>query len=110
LSAGTYLFRSYHLDTFNSGNLGYAQGSNSVTANTLRAHVNGAFQAIVQPTALGTSGLNTNFISDADIPSLAFPFSADGSNVANINLSTMYTNGVDRFIFVNGFEVRATSP
>ena len=110
LAAGTYLFRSWHLDTFNSGNLGYAQGSNATTANVLRAHVNGVLEAIVQPTALGSSGLNTNFISDADIPTLAFPFAADGSNVATINLSTIYTNGVDRFILVNGFEVRSTSP
>lgn len=110
LSAGTYLFRSYHLDTFNTGNLGYAQGSNSTTANILRAHVNGVLEAIVQPTALGSSGLGTNYISDADIPTLAFPFNADGSNVATINLSTIYTNGVDRFIFLNGFEVLATSP
>lgn len=110
LVAGTYLFRSYHLDTFVSGNLGYAQGSNSVTPNTLRANLNGALEAIVQPTALGSSGINTNFISDADIPTLSFPFNADGSNVVTVNLSTMYTNGADRFILLNGFEVLSTSP
>ncbi len=98
LTAGMYLFRSYHLDPFNSGNLGYAQGSNSTTPNMLRAHVAGTLEAIVQPTALGASGLGTNFISDADIPTLAFAFVADGSNVANINLSAIYTTYVDRFI------------
>jgi len=34
----------------------------------------------------------------------------DGSNAVNINLTTLYTNGVDRFIFLNGFEVFSTVP
>lgn len=110
LSVGSYLFRSYHLDTFISGNLGFAQGSSSTTPNMLRAHVAGSLEAITQPTALGASGLATNFISDTDIPMLAFPFNADGSNNVGINVSTIYTNGVDRFILLNGFEVFATTP
>ena len=109
--AGTYLFRSYHLDTFtNSVNLGYAQGSSSSTPNTLRAHVAGSLEAIVQPTYLGALGLGTTFISDADIPTLSFPFVADGTSQVAIDLSTMYTNGVDRFILLNGFEVFSTLP
>lgn len=110
LAAGTYLFRSYHLDTFNSVNLGYAQGNSSTNRNTLRAHVGGSLQAMTQPTALGTPGLATNFISDSDIPTLSFAFAADGTNVATINLSTLYTNGVDRFILLNGFELYTTAP
>jgi hypothetical protein len=110
LTAGTYWFRSWHLDTFNTSNLGYSQGSSTTTQNTLRAHIGGNLAAITQPNALSTSGLATNFISDADIPTLSFPFTADGSNVVAINLSTIYTNGVDRFIFLNGFEVRSTTP
>lgn len=110
LAAGTYVFRSYHLDTFNSSNLGFAQGSSATTPNTLRAHVAGSLEAIAQPTALGISGLGTNFISDANIPTLAFPFQADGSSAVGINLSAIYSNGVDRFILLNGFEVYSTTP
>jgi hypothetical protein len=105
LSAGPYLFRSYHLDTLTSANLGYAQGSSSATPNTTRALVAGTLRAITQPTALGSAGLGTNFISDPDIPTLSFPFVADGTNQVVINLSSIYTNGVDRFILLNGFEV-----
>ena len=72
--------------------------------------VNGTLAGIIQPTAVGSAGLNTNFISDAEIPSLSFPFTADGVNVSTVNLSSVYTNGVDRFILLNGFEVRSTSP
>jgi hypothetical protein len=110
LPAGSYLFRSYHLDTFTSANLGYAQGSSSTTPNTLRAHVGGSLQALTHPTALGASGLATNFISDSDIPTLTFSFMADGTNLPGINLSTVYTNGVDRFILLNGFEIFPTIP
>jgi hypothetical protein len=109
LSAGTYLFRSYHLDTFNSGNLGFAQGTSPTNQNTLRAHIGGVLMGIVQPAALGSSGLGTNFISDAHIPILAFPFTASGAPV-NIQLSTVYANGADRFILLNGFEVFSTTP
>lgn len=110
LVSGTYLFRSYHLDTLNASNLGYAQGNASTNRNTLRAHVGGVLQAIIQPTALGPAGLGTNFISDADIPTLSFPFEADGTNSVTINLSTVYTNGTDRFILLNGFEIFSTIP
>jgi hypothetical protein len=110
LSAGTYFFRSYHLDTFNGVNFGFAQGSSSISQNTLRAHVGGELKAIVQPTALSAPGLNTSFISDPDIPILSFPFAANGSDPVTIQLSTIYTNGVDRFIFLNGFEIFSTAP
>ncbi len=110
LTSGTYLFRSWHLDTFTSGNLGYAQGINATTPNVLRAQITNSLVGIIQPTALGSSGLGTNWISDTDIPTLSFPFTADGSNTVMINLSTIYTNGVDRFILMNGFEVDATTP
>ena len=111
LVAGTYLFRSYHLDTYTSaGSLGFAQGASSTTPNTLRAHVAGLLQAIVQPTCLGALGLGTTWLSDADIPTLSFPFVADGTNHVVLDLSTLYTNGVDRFILLNGFEVFGTLP
>ncbi|MEO5802340.1 MAG: hypothetical protein ABIR24_02335 [Verrucomicrobiota bacterium] len=110
LASGTYLFRSYHLEPFNSSNFDFARGSSSITPNTLRANVAGLLEGIVQPTALGSVGLATNFISNTDIPTLAFPINADGSNVVTINLSTIYTNGVDRFIFLNGFEIFSTTP
>ncbi len=111
LAAGTYLFRSYHLETLtNSANLGYAQGSSSITPNTLCARVAGSLEAIVQPTYLGALGLATTFISDADIPTLAFPVVTDGTSAVIITLSALYTNGVDRFIFLNGFEVFSALP
>jgi hypothetical protein len=111
LAAGTYLFRSYHLDTFtNTANLGFAQGSTPTTPNTLRAHVAGALEAIVQPTCLGPGGLNSTFISDSDIPTLSFPVTTDGATPVAIILSSLYTNGVDRYIFLNGFEVYSTTP
>ena len=110
LTAGDYTFRSYHLDTLNAANLGFAQGSSSSTRNLISAHIDGVLQATTQPTALGPAGLGTNFISDADIPTLAFPFHADGSNAVHINLSAAYTNGLDRFILLNGFEVLRALP
>lgn len=110
LSAGTYLFRSYHLDTCNGTTLGFAQGNSSAMPNTLRAYFDGKLEAIVQPTALSAPGLNTTFISDADIPTLSFPFTANGIDLVSIQLSTIYTNGTDRFIFLNGFEIFSTKP
>ncbi len=110
LASGTYLFRSYHLDTFNSSNFGFAQGTSSTTQNTLRAQVGGVLEGIVQPTVLGSVGLATNFISNVDIPTLSFPFVSDGSNAVKIQLSTVYTNGADRYVFMNGFEVFHTTP
>jgi hypothetical protein len=110
LAGGAYLFRSYHLDTVDAANLGFAQGSSPTNQNTLRAHVAGSLAGLVQPTAMGMAGLATNFISNADIPVLSFPFTAHGTNAVSVHLSTVYTNGADRFIFLNGFEVFATTP
>jgi hypothetical protein len=110
LSAGAYLFRSYHLDTFAGANLGFAQGDSPTNRNTLRAHMAGALQGIIQPIAIGPAGVGTNFISNADIPTLAFAFNSDGTSPVNINLSTIYANGADRFIFLNGFEIFSTMP
>jgi hypothetical protein len=107
LAAGAYLFRSYHLDTFNSATLGFAQGTSPTNQNTLRAHIAAALQAVIQPTVIG---LGTNFISNADIPTIAFAFDADGANPVTIHLTTLYANGADRFIFVNGFEIFSTRP
>jgi hypothetical protein len=110
LTAGDYTFRSYHLETLTAANLGFAQGSSSSTSNLIHAHIGGVLQATTQPTALGPAGLGTNFISDADIPTLSFPFYADGTNAIHINLSSAFTNGADRFILLNGFEVLRAMP
>jgi hypothetical protein len=110
LPAGTYLFRSYHLEPISSSGLGYAQGISSVVPNTIQARLGSAIEAIVQPTSMSSAGLNTTFIGDADIPTITFPFSADGSSPVTIELTSLYGSGATKYILLNGFEVFSTIP
>ena len=110
LAAGNYFFRSHHLDTFTSANLGFAQGATPSTPNTIQARIGGVTVGTVQPTALGSSGLNTTFISDAQIPTLLVPFTHDGSSPLLIQLRAAISNGTESFLLVNGFEILRGSP
>ena len=110
LPAGNYFFRSFHLDTFTSTNLGFAQGATTTTPNHIEARLGGVAQASVQPTGLGSSGLNTTFISDAQIPTLVFPFSHDGSSPLVIQLRSTIPNASDNFLLLNGFEILQGNP
>jgi hypothetical protein len=110
LAAGNYFFRSHHLDTFTSANLGFAQGASPSTPNTIQARLGAVTMATVQPTALGSSGLNTTFISDAQIPTLLFPFTYDGSSPLVIQLRSTVPNATDNFLLLNGFEILGEAP
>jgi len=105
LAAGTYLWTSYHLDPITGSNLGFAGGTSYTSPNTIEARITGELKASVNPTSLGTAGLGTTSIADSDIPALAFAFTHDGSNPVTIELSATETNGVDRFLLLNGFEI-----
>lgn len=110
LPAGNYIFRSHHLDTFTSANLGFAQGATTTTPNTIEARIGGVVKDSVQATALGSSGLNTTFINDAQIPTLLFPFSHDGTTPLVIELRSTFSNGADNFLLLNGFEILQANP
>jgi len=110
LPAGTYLWKSYHLDTFTDATLGFAQGSSATTPNTIEARLGGTLRASVRPTALGSAGLGTTFISDGQVPTLAFAFTHDGIGNATVELSATESNSDDSFILLNGFEIFTTSP
>ena len=105
LPAGTYRFRSYHLDTYRGNNFGFAQGSSPNTNNTIEARLNDSLQASVSPTVLGPPGLNTTFINDQQIPTLEFTFTHDGSSPLTINLKATQPNGNDNYLLLNGFEL-----
>ncbi|MEX1048442.1 MAG: hypothetical protein WED15_02860 [Akkermansiaceae bacterium] len=110
LPAGNYVFRSHHLDTQTTGQLGFAQGATTTTPNTIEARIGGVTKASVQPTALGSSGLNTTFISDAQIPTLLFPFAHDGNSPLVIQLRSTVPNATDNFLLLNGFEILQANP
>lgn len=110
LAAGNYYFRSWHLDTITGSALGFAQGVNNTTPNTIEARIGGSLKASVQPTALGSAGLNTTFISDGQIPMLGFPFSHTGSSPLTIQLRSTQSNGSENFLLLNGFELFQTHP
>jgi hypothetical protein len=110
LPAGNYIFRSHHLDTFTSANLGFAQGATTTTPNTIEARIGGVAKDSVQATALGSSGLNNTFISDAQIPTLLFPFTHDGTTPLVIELRSTFSNGADNFLLLNGFEILQANP
>ena len=107
LEAGNYRFRSFHLDTFTGTALGFAQGSTTTTPNTIEARIGGTLMDSVQPNALGTPGLNTTFIADNQIPMLDFIFSHNGSPTLSIDLEATQTNGANRYLLLNGFELFA---
>ena len=110
LPAGNYVYRSFHLDTFTSANLGFAQGTTTTTPNTIEARLGGVVQDLVQATALGSSGLNTTFINDAQIPTLLFPFTHDGTTPLVVELRSTFSNGADNFLLLNGFEILQANP
>lgn len=111
LPAGRYVFRSFHLDPFTGFALGFAQGASLTTPNRIEARHDGAVRAGVTPTALGSSGLNTTFIDDGQIPTLSFEFTHDGSSPAAISLrSTLTSEGGEQFLFLNGFQLFRTTP
>jgi len=107
LPAGSYLFRSFHLDPFTGAAFGFAQGSSPTTRNTIEARIGGTLMDSVQPTCLGAPRLNTTFINDNQIPALDFTFSHDGSPTPTIDLEATQANGADRFLLLNGFELFA---
>lgn len=108
LAEGRYLWTSYHLDPTTGADLGYASGSSTTTPNTIEARLSNELKGTTTPTSLGTAGLNTTFISDNDIPSLSFVFDHDGNSPVEITLSATDTIGVDRHLFLNGFEIRTS--
>jgi len=109
LPAGDYFFRSWHIEPFNESNLGYAQGSSSTTPNTVEARVGGVLKDSVTTTALGSSGLNTTFINDSQIPSLGFALSHGGGSLF-IDLTSTLSNGSNTFLLLNGFEIYQSAP
>lgn len=110
LPAGDYVFRSWHLDTTTGGDLGFAQGATTTTPNTLEAHLGGTLRAVVQPTSLGSPGLGTTFIDDADVPELTFGFTHEGLAPLLIQLRAAEASGDDRFLLLNGFEILQGNP
>lgn len=109
LPAGNYYFRSDHLDPFNGASLGYAEGASATTRTTIEARIGGVLKGSVQPTTLGAAGLNTTFITDANIPAIAFTFGAVAGQPVEIVLSgTDVTVAGDRFVFLNAFEIFLT--
>lgn len=105
LPAGAYIFRSYHLDPLTLGNLGFAQGATTKTPNTIEARLAGTVRASVKPTALGSPGLDTTFISDARIPTLILPFTHNGNSQIVIELRSTIPNETENFLLMNGFEI-----
>ncbi len=110
LAAGEYQFRSWHLDTSTGSTLGFAQGATNTTPNLIEAQVGGLTRAAVQPTALGAPGLNTTFINNSQIPTLDFPITHNGGSPLTIRLRAIDSNGVDRFLLLNGFELSQPNP
>jgi acetyl esterase/lipase len=110
LAAGDYVFRSHHLDTFTGTALGFAQGATSTTPNSIEARIGGVVKDTVQPTALGSVGLNTTFINDSQIPKLEFSFSHDGLSPLIIELRSTLSNGSSNFLLLNGFEIFQSNP
>ena len=106
LPAGTYYFRSLHLEPFTlSSGLGFAQGTSATTPNTIEARIGATLMDSVQPTSLGSPGLGTTFINDNQIPALFFQFVHDGTSPLVIHLVSTESNGTDSFLFLNGFEI-----
>ncbi|BCX48637.1 hypothetical protein HAHE_25450 [Haloferula helveola] len=105
LPAGDYVFRSYHLEPFNSTAMGFAQGSTNLLPNTVEGRVGGVLKGSVQTNALGAPGLNTTFIHDGNIPTLAFPFSYDGTGPMTVQVTATDSGSGGTFLMMNGFEI-----
>jgi hypothetical protein len=110
LAAGNYRFRSWHLDTFTGSTLEFAQGTSTTTPNLIEAQVGGLTRAAVEPTALGSAGLNTTFLNDSRIPTLDFPLSHDGGPTLTVRLRAIDSNGAERFLLLNGFDLSQENP
>jgi hypothetical protein len=110
LPAGTYSFRSWHLEPSTGTSLGFAQGSTTTTPNLIEARHGGVVKDTVEPTALGSSGLNTTFINDGQIPTIEFPLVHDGSPLLTIELRSTLPGTGDSFLFLNGFELFQANP
>ena len=106
LPAGDYIFQSFHLDTYTGSDLGFAQGSSASTPNTIVLRIDGELKDYIQPTALGSAGLNTTFIDNDQVPTLAGAFSHDGLGPVTITLSSTETNAANNYLLLNGFELR----
>jgi len=110
LAAGEYRFRSWHLDPLTGSTLGFAQGTTTNAPNLIESQVGGLTRAAVEPTTLGSAGLNTTFINNSQIPTLDFPISHDGGSPLTIRLRAIDTNGSERFLLLNGFELSEENP
>lgn len=110
LAEGDYVFRSWHLDTFTGATHGFAQGVSTTSPNTIEARLGGALMGAVQGTSLGSVGLNTTYIGDAQIPQISFGFSHDGASPLIINLRSTIPNGAENFLLLNGFAINAATP
>jgi len=110
LPAGDYLFRSWHLDPFTGSALGFAQGTANNVPNLIEARFAGVTRDAVEPTALGTAGLDTTFITDSQIPTLEFLFTHDGASPTTFQLRAIDSNGTDRFLLLNGFQLYRVNP
>ncbi|NWK57597.1 hypothetical protein HW115_18405 [Verrucomicrobiaceae bacterium N1E253] len=110
LPAGDYFFRSYHLDSYTGAGFAFAQGSSTETPNTISVSKGGATLHSVQPTTLGSDGLNTTFISNAQVPRIGCSFSHDGSGPLVLDFDASLSNGSDQFLFLNGFELYLIKP
>lgn len=105
LSPGVYLFRSRHLEPLTSSGLGFAQGGSATDANTIEVRLGGVLRDTVVPTTLGTAGLGTTLITDAQVPTLGFSFTHDGLSPVVISLTATEGATGSRFLLLNGFEI-----
>ncbi|NNJ85667.1 MAG: hypothetical protein HKP20_00720 [Akkermansiaceae bacterium] len=110
LAAGKYRFRSWHLEPVTGSTHGFAQGVTDITPNLIEAQVGGLTLAAVEPTALGAAGLGTTFINDSQVPTLEFLVNHDGSSPLTIRLRAIDSNGSERFLLLNGFELEQETP
>jgi acetyl esterase/lipase len=110
LAAGDYRFRSWHLDTLTGGGLGFAQGAGSTSPNTIECQIGGLTRDATRPTTLGSAGLNTTFITNAQIPTLDFTFTHDGVSPLALKLRALQSDGNNSFLLLNGFELLQVNP
>jgi acetyl esterase/lipase len=110
LAAGDYLFRSWHLDPLTGNTRGFAQGVTTTTPNLIEAQVGGVTRDAVEPTALGSAGINSTFINNSQVPTIDFPIRHDGGSPLTIRLRAIDSNGGERFLLLNGFELSTKNP
>ncbi|MGI9242569.1 MAG: hypothetical protein ACR2RV_17355, partial [Verrucomicrobiales bacterium] len=89
--------------------LGFASGTSATEPNTIEARAGGVLLGSATPTALGAAGLGTTAIADSDIPVLAVVLTHDGLGPLTVELSARDTDGADRHLLVNGFEIYSRS-